>query len=141
MGFSDKRVTCIKDGEEAESYVFDPQKKTVLVAQTTFNMHKFKKLVEILGKKCYDMATVNTICNATEQRQTEAGEIASRVDAMIVVGGQHSSNTRKLYEICSERCADTRFIQTVNDLDPDSLKDVNCVGITAGASTPNYIIE
>ena len=106
-----------------------------------FNVHKFKKLVEILAKKCYDVTTVNTICNATEQRQTEAGEIASRVDAMIVVGGRHSSNTRKLYEICSERCADTRFIQTVDDLDIDSLKDVNCVGITAGASTPNYIIE
>ena len=84
---------------------------------------------------------MNTICNATEQRQTEAGEIASRADAMIVIGGRHSSNTRKLYEICSEKCADTRFIQTALDLNRDSLDGVNCVGITAGASTPNYIIE
>lgn len=143
MGFAESSVSlnCIKDGDEAEEYVSKPHGSVSVVAQTTFNVHKFKKLVEILDKKCYDVTTVNTICNATEQRQNEAGEIASRVDAMIVVGGRHSSNTRKLYEICSERCADTRFIQTVDDLDPDSLKDVNCVGITAGASTPNYIIE
>ncbi len=141
MGFSSTSVTCIKTAEEAENYVPESGKSTVIVAQTTFNIHKFNKFVEILHKKCYDTTTVNTICNATEQRQTEAGEIASRADAMIVIGGRHSSNTRKLYEICSEKCADTRFIQTALDLNRDSLDGVNCVGITAGASTPNYIIE
>ncbi len=141
IGFSSGSVTCIKSEDEAVRYVPDSDKSICIVAQTTFNLHKFNNIVEILNKKCYDVHTVNTICNATEQRQTEALEIASRADAMIVIGGRHSSNTRKLYEICSERCADTRFIQTVDDLDTDSLKDVNCVGITAGASTPNYIIE
>lgn len=141
IGFSETPVTCIKTAEEAENYVPESGKALSVVAQTTFNLHKFNNIVEILSKKCYDVHTVNTICNATEQRQTEAGEIASQTDAMIVIGGRHSSNTRKLYEICSERCADTRFIQTVNDLDPDSLKGVKKVGITAGASTPNYIIE
>ncbi len=141
MGFSSTSVTCIKTAEEAENYVPERGIPTVIVAQTTFNIQKFNKFVEILHKKCYDTTTVNTICNATEQRQTEAGEIASRADAMIVIGGRHSSNTRKLYEICSEKCADTRFIQTALDLKKDSLDGVNCVGITAGASTPNYIIE
>ncbi|MCR4590221.1 MAG: 4-hydroxy-3-methylbut-2-enyl diphosphate reductase [Lachnospiraceae bacterium] len=141
IGFSESPVTCIKTEDEAHAYRSDSDKPKCIVAQTTFNLHKFNNIVEILNKKCYDVHTVNTICNATEQRQTEALEIASRADAMIVIGGRHSSNTRKLYEICSERCADTRFIQTVDDLDTDSLKDVNCVGITAGASTPNYIIE
>jgi len=141
MGFSSTPVTCIKTREEAENYVPESGVSTVCVAQTTFNINKFNNFVEILHKKCYDIATVNTICSATEQRQTEAGEIASRADAMIVIGGRHSSNTRKLYEICSEKCADTRFIQTALDLDRDSLDGVNCVGITAGASTPNYIIE
>ena len=141
MGFSSTPVTCIKTAEEAENYVPERGIPTVIVAQTTFNIHKFNNFVEILHKKCYDTTTVNTICNATEQRQTEAGEIASRADAMIVIGGRHSSNTRKLYEICSEKCADTRFIQTALDLKKDSLDGVNCVGITAGASTPNYIIE
>ncbi len=141
IGFSESPVTCIKSEDEAEAYVPETGKPLSIVAQTTFNLHKFNIIVEILRKKCYDVHTVNTICNATEQRQTEALEIASLADVMIVIGGRHSSNTRKLYEICSERCADTRFIQTVDDLVTDSLKDVNCVGITAGASTPNYIIE
>ena len=141
MGFSSRPVRCIKSEEEADSFSPEPDSHITLVAQTTFNIHKFKKLVEILNKKCYDVRTVNTICNATEQRQTEAREIASLVDVMIVVGGRHSSNTRKLYEICSEQCSDTRYIQTVSDLNRDSLYDVNCVGITAGASTPKYIIE
>ena len=141
MGFSVTPVTCIKTAEEAENFEPESGVSMVCVAQTTFNINKFNNFVEILHKKCYDIATVNTICNATNERQTEAREIASRVDAMIVIGGKHSSNTRKLYEICSEKCADTRFIQTAFDLDRESLDGVNCVGITAGASTPNYIIE
>ncbi len=141
MGFSDTPVKCISTEEEALKIAEDPGNPISVVSQTTFNIHKFNKLVEILVNKCYDVNTVNTICNATEQRQTEAREIASRVDVMIVIGGRHSSNTRKLYEICSEQCSDTRFIQTASDLDRDSLNDVNCVGITAGASTPKYIIE
>ena len=74
-------------------------------------------------------------------RQTEAKEIAAKVDAMIIIGGRHSSNTRKLYEICSRECADTYFIQTLDDLHLDLPKSVRLVGITAGASTPNKIIE
>ena len=84
---------------------------------------------------------MNTICNATEVRQTEAREIAARVDVMIVIGGNQSSNTRKLYEICMQECANTYFIQTLNDLHLDLPKSVRLVGITAGASTPNNIIE
>ena len=83
----------------------------------------------------------STICNATEERQTEAREIAKRVDAMIVVGGSSSSNTRKLYEICKNECKDTYYIQTLNDLDMTSLGKADCIGITAGASTPNNIIQ
>ena len=84
---------------------------------------------------------MNTICNATDERQTEAEEIASKADAMIVIGGAHSSNSRKLYEICSEKCKNTYFIQTLEDLHLDLPQDVKLVGITAGASTPKNIIE
>ena len=84
---------------------------------------------------------MNTICNATEERQTEAREIAAKADAMIVIGGTHSSNTRKLYEICKDECENTHFIQTLDDLHLDLPKSVGLVGITAGASTPNNIIE
>lgn len=127
--------------EDIEKLPLKEGEKVCLVAQTTFNYNKFQELVEIFGKKGYDISVVNTICNATEERQTEAKEIAAKVDAMIIIGGRHSSNTRKLYEICSRECADTYFIQTLDDLHLDLPKSVRLVGITAGASTPNKIIE
>ena len=115
--------------------------KICIVSQTTFNYNKFKELVEIFEKKGYDISVVNTICNATEERQTEAKKIAAEADVMIVIGGTHSSNTRKLYEICKNECKNTHFIQTLDDLNLELPKSVRLVGITAGASTPNNIIE
>ena len=112
-----------------------------VVAQTTFNYNKFKELVEIIEKKGYDIIVLNTICNATKERQAEARDIASRAGAMIVIGDRKSSNTQKLFEICSDACEDTYYIQTLDDLDMKQLRSVETVGITAGASTPNKIIE
>mgnify|MGYP000043170619 CR=1 FL=1 len=103
--------------------------------------NKFKELVEILEKKSYDVSVLNTICNATKERQTEAQSIAETVDAMIVIGDKHSSNTQKLFEICRKACNNTYYIQTLGDLDLNQLGSVETVGITAGASTPNNIIE
>lgn len=142
-GWADEKchVTIINSPEDAENYMKNSTKKLCIVSQTTFNYNKFQELVEIFGKKGYDISVVNTICNATEERQTEAKEIAAKVDAMIIIGGRHSSNTRKLYEICSRECADTYFIQTLDDLHLDLPKAVRLVGITAGASTPNKLIE
>ena len=111
------------------------------MSQTTFNYKKFKDLVEIIDKKGYDIIVLNTICNATEERQTEARKIARQSDAMIVIGDKHSSNTQKLFEICKSECENTYYIQTSNDMDYSKLRSVNHVGITAGASTPNNIIE
>ena len=127
--------------EDIEKLPLKEGEKVCLVAQTTFNYNKFQELVEIIKKKGYDILVVNTICNATEERQTEAKMIAGQVDAMIVIGGAHSSNTRKLFEICSRECENTYFIQTLDDLNLDFPKSVRLVGITAGASTPNNIIE
>ena len=92
-------------------------------------------------KKSYDVSVLNTICNATKERQTEAESIAESVDAMIVIGDKHSSNTQKLVEICRKACDNTYYIQTLDDLDLNQLGSVETVGITAGASTPNNIIE
>lgn len=116
-------------------------KNVCIVSQTTFNYNKFKELVEIIEKKGYNTVISNTICNATEERQTEAREIAKHADAMIVIGGRSSSNTRKLYEICKAECENTYYIQTISDLDLSVLAMAECIGITAGASTPNNIIE
>ena len=101
----------------------------------------FKDLVEIIKKKSYDVSVLNTICNATKERQTEAESIAESVDAMIVIGDKHSSNTQKLFEICRKACNNTYYIQTLDDLNLNQLGSVETVGITAGASTPNNIIE
>lgn len=112
------------------------------MSQTTFNSSKFHNLVEIIRKKRYYVLDIlNTICNATEDRQAEAKELASRSDVMIVIGGKNSSNTQKLFEICKRECENTYYIQSLADLDIRLLPSMSCVGITAGASTPNNLIE
>lgn len=141
MGWSNTPALVAETRSEIEKIACDTEKPVCIVSQTTFNYNKFQELVEIFKKRGYDISVVNTICNATEERQTEAKEIAAKVDAMIIIGGKHSSNTRKLYEICNRECADTYFIQTLDDLHLELPKSVRLVGITAGASTPNKIIE
>ena len=140
-GWAKSPVSVIRNVEEAESFFCPADQKICIVAQTTFNYNKFKELVEIIEKKSYDVSVLNTICNATKERQTEARSIAETVDAMIVIGDKHSSNTQKLFEICRKACNNTYYIQTLGDLDLNQLGSVETVGITAGASTPNNIIE
>ena len=135
------RTTVLQTREEAEKFSLSPGEKVCIVSQTTFNYNKFQELVEIIQKKGYDILVLNTICNATEVRQKEAAEIAGRVDAMIVIGGRQSSNTQKLFEICKKECENTYYIQTLEDLDKKKFRSIDNVGITAGASTPNKIIE
>lgn len=140
-GWCRSKPTVIEDEADAQNYTQNRDERAVIVAQTTFNYKKFKDLVEIISKKGYDISCVNTICNATQERQAEARSIARSVDAMIVIGGKSSSNTQKLYDICRKECGNTYYIQTLVDLDFSKLKDVDSVGITAGASTPKNIIE
>ena len=140
-GWAGEKVTVVQDKESAEGVDFGKKEKICVVSQTTFNYNKFKDLVEIIKKKSYDVSVLNTICNATKERQTEAQSIAGSVDAMIVIGDKHSSNTQKLFEICRKACNNTYYIQTLDDLNLNQLGSVETVGITAGASTPNNIIE
>lgn len=127
--------------EKAERLVKKDDKEAVVVAQTTFNSIKFKDLVEFFRKKYYNVCVYNTICNATDERQREARALSASVDAMIVIGGRNSSNTQKLYEISKKECRNTYYIQTLVDLDLTVIESAKRVGITAGASTPNYIIK
>ena len=140
-GWCDDEAFIVETVEEAAAFKENKDKKLCIVSQTTFNYNKFKDIVEIFEKSGYDINVVNTICNATQERQTEAKEIAAVADAMIVIGGTHSSNSKKLYEICRGECENTHFIQTLDDLHLELPKSVRLVGITAGASTPNNIIE
>lgn len=140
-GWCSSQADIIGSVEEAEKYSNYKGQRLCVVSQTTFNYKKFQDIVDILVKKRYDILVMNTICNATEERQTEAGTIARQSDAMLVIGGKHSSNTQKLFEICKGVCPDTYFIQTLDDLDLKKLQSFRSVGITAGASTPNNIIK
>lgn len=146
-GWAGSNVSVIQNADDIEKVDFSKNKKICVVSQTTFNYNKFQELVEILRKKRYDNNVLNisnilnTICNATEERQREAKTIAGEVDTMLVVGGRHSSNTQKLFEICKEECGNTYYIQTPVDLDSEMFQHSSYVGITAGASTPKKIIE
>ena len=151
MGWSSTPVTVLRDKEEAASFaafltggaaeqppLYD---EYCVVSQTTFNVNKFEEIVKKIKKTRYNIACVNTICNATHERQAEAEAIARRADVMIVIGGRSSSNSAKLYEICRKECANTYFIQTWRDLNLSPTGYEQIIGITAGASTPKKIIE
>ena len=140
-GWAGIKAVVVQTKEDIDKLIIPENEKACVVSQTTFNYNKFKDLVEIISEKSYDVSVLNTICNATKERQTEAQRIAEEVDAMIVIGDKHSSNTQKLFEICKNACKDTYYIQTLDDLDMNQLGSVETVGITAGASTPNNIIE
>ena len=134
MGWCSSPAIVIGTEEEAQ--------RLVESGQTTFNLKKFHKLVEIITQLRYhESAILNTICNATEERQTEADAIAHIADAMIVIGGRNSSNTQKLVDICRKECESTFFVQTFDDLNLRLVPSRGIVGISAGASTPNNIIE
>ncbi len=141
-GWSKTTAYVVETPEEARNFTAKDGERFCIVSQTTFNYKKFQELVEIFLKKGYDIIVANTICNATEERQKEASGLAAEADVMIVIGGAHSSNTRKLYELCRSGCENTYYIQTLEDLQTIELPNsVQMVGITAGASTPNKIIE
>ena len=127
MGWCHTHPIVIENREQAEGIELDADTKISIVSQTTFNYNKFQDLVEIISEKGYDINVFNTICNATEERQTETRELAKKSDAMIVIGGRHSSNTQKLFEISKKECSNT--------------SNIGMLGITAGASTPNNIIK
>lgn len=138
---NEQPAITIETVEEAQALALPDAQKVCIVAQTTFNYKKFQDIVEKISKKGYDISVVNTICNATRERQEEAKRIAGQVDGMLVIGDKSSSNTQKLYEICRRECKDTYYIQTAAEIKDVWFQTTKRVGITAGASTPNNIIE
>lgn len=125
-------------GDETEAEAYD--EKICVVAQTTIKQDVFDRTVIRLQELNSEVVVCNTICSATAKRQQAAAELAKQVDEMIVIGGKKSSNTRKLYEVCSVYCSNTRMIESAEELE----KSCGCsgtVGITAGASTPGHIIK
>jgi 4-hydroxy-3-methylbut-2-enyl diphosphate reductase len=139
VSFIDSEYIIVSDVAEAKKLPF--KTRYALVAQTTQNSESFDKIAEILKTKCDEIIVSNTICNATSLRQASAIDLAKKVDIMIVIGGKNSGNTTRLYEICSEICPETYHIETRDELDSNIFDDNRKVGITAGASTPGYLVE
>lgn len=133
-----------KDEKELEKIIQDNdigQKNSVIcVAQTTFSLNEQKKCKKIFKKLCTNCKIFDTICNATSDRQNEAEELSKKSDAMIVVGGRHSSNTCKLRDTGEANCP-TFLIETADELSSLDLSTYNVIGVTAGASTPSVIIK
>ncbi|WP_313756490.1 bifunctional 4-hydroxy-3-methylbut-2-enyl diphosphate reductase/30S ribosomal protein S1 [Tissierella sp.] len=115
--------------------------KICVVSQTTNTQEKFETLSEMIKEKGNEIEVFNTICNATNLRQESCKEVSSKVDAMIIIGGYHSSNTNKLVEISKKYCKNVYHIETSKELPLQVLSKFNKIGITAGASTPDWIIK
>ncbi len=115
--------------------------KMCVVAQTTITFEKWNNIIKELNNKSDDIREFNTICVATKSRQEASAEIAKKVEAMVVIGGYHSSNTQKLYKICKSYCDNSIHIETADELLLDMFEGINDIGITAGASTPDWIIN
>ncbi|MCQ4794391.1 bifunctional 4-hydroxy-3-methylbut-2-enyl diphosphate reductase/30S ribosomal protein S1 [Anaerofustis stercorihominis] len=137
-GWCENKAKVIFTKEEAQNFKTD--ENVCVVAQTTIIEALFDDITNIIKDNCANVVIFNTICNATSVRQEEASLIASEVEAMVVVGDTHSSNTKKLVEISKSKCDNVFFVETASDLD-DAIKKYNNIGLTAGASTPTQLIE
>ena len=139
-GWCENSAYVVSSIEEVEALP-DFDNCVCVFAQTTMKPEKYDEIYDFIKKKFAITMKFDTICSATEKRQREAREISGTVDMMIVIGGSNSSNTQKLYEICSENCPLTYKIETVAELPPLDIKNINTIGITAGASTPDWVIK
>ncbi len=138
--WSKNRAIIIEHEAELNDIVFF--NKVGVVAQTTFSGEEFQKIVNSLIERVENVKVERTICNATEKRQEAAMELANQVDMMIVIGGKNSANTTRLAELCLKKNKHTYHIETVNEINDNWFnKGINTIGITAGASTPDWLIE
>lgn len=138
-GWCDNKAIISKEGLDLEEL----PNKLCVVSQTTEKQSNWQKVLNVVVKKCKEFIAFNTICSATEFRQKSAGELSQKVDMMIVLGGRNSSNTTKLYEICKANCPNTIHVENSGELPDDIINSnkIKTIGVTAGASTPDWIIK
>ena len=141
VGWSKTGAVVLETKEDVLKFVKNKPENLCIVSQTTFNRIKFQEFLDIFEKNSYNTYVSNTICDATRIRQSESEELSRRASVFIVIGDPKSSNSRKLYDICKANCSQTFFIQTVDDIKGKIPEECGLIGITAGASTPKYIIE
>lgn len=139
-GWCNNEAIVINKLEEIDDITFDPTQIYCVVSQTTANLESFDKIVDKLKTKINNLTVKNTICFATKERQISAIDLAREVDCMVVIGGKHSSNTQKLVNICKD-LVPTFSIETKEELEKEKFAGFKVAGVTAGASTPDWIIE
>ncbi|HJV64155.1 MAG TPA: 4-hydroxy-3-methylbut-2-enyl diphosphate reductase [Geomonas sp.] len=139
VSYATGRVFVVGSGEEAEQ--LPRMSKIGVVAQTTQSSENLKHVVNACLSKAGEIRVYHTICDATAVRQEEAKALAGKVDCMIVIGGYNSANTKRLAEVCSELLRRTHHIETACQVDPAWFDGVEKVGVTAGASTPKWLID
>ncbi|WP_434294221.1 bifunctional 4-hydroxy-3-methylbut-2-enyl diphosphate reductase/30S ribosomal protein S1 [Clostridium botulinum] len=136
-GWCNNSAIISKDGANINNL----DKKVCVLCQTTEKQENWEKVLTILIKNSREILAFNTICNATQVRQQAAKKLSEKVDSMIVIGGKNSSNTTKLYEICKSNCKNTIHVENAEEIPEHIYKNSNIIGVTAGASTPDWIIK
>ncbi len=138
-GWCDEKAIITKDGSDLEKL----PNKLCVVSQTTEKQSNWEKVLNVVTKECKEFIAFNTICSATELRQKTAAEISKKVDMMIILGGRNSSNTTKLYEICKDNCLNTIHVENSGEIPDDIINSnkIKTIGVTAGASTPDWVIK
>ncbi len=141
-GWANEACYIVKDKEALKEITLDKNgQKYLLVAQTTYKKQVVDEILAALKEQGIDVEYINTICNATKERQEEVVEIAKQVDVMLVLGSTKSSNSLKLYELSQKHCINSYFIGEASELKKELFENCNKVGVTAGASTPDSVIQ
>jgi 4-hydroxy-3-methylbut-2-enyl diphosphate reductase len=139
-GYAPNHAHVVRDASEVAA--LPPLHAPLVVSQTTIKLSTFLEAAEAVRERSdAEPQIVNTICSATRDRQDAARALAGHVDAFYIIGGRHSSNSLKLLAVCQEQCARSFLIETPEEINPEDLRGVARVGVTAGASTPNWLIE
>jgi (E)-4-hydroxy-3-methyl-but-2-enyl pyrophosphate reductase len=140
VGYAPNNTYVVRDAQEVAA--LPPLRSPLVVSQTTIKLQTFLDVAEAVREKSdTEPQVVNTICSATRDRQDAARALAGEVEVFYVIGGRHSSNSVKLLAVCQEQCKNSFLIETPAEINPEDVKGVRRVGLTAGASTPNWLIE
>ena len=144
-GYAGENFSQIQDFEEAKNFEISgsesvSEKNVILLSQTTYSPKEFEKIENLFRQKFHNIAVMNTICPATNERQQALLELCQQVDGVLVVGGKNSANTKRLYQTAAANCKLAVHIQSASEI-PEEFFALDKVGITAGASTPDSIIK
>jgi 4-hydroxy-3-methylbut-2-enyl diphosphate reductase len=140
VGYAPDNTYVVRDASEVAG--LPALRRPLVVSQTTIKLKTFQEVAEaVRAKSDTEPQVINTICSATRDRQDAARALSGQVEAFYVIGGRHSSNSVKLLAVCKEQCEKSFLIETADEINPDDLMGINRVGVTAGASTPNWLIE